>query len=159
MERSFLAAWSSGDHRSWLPLPSTVELWGFPRIGSRASSSVAQLNSASLGKRSWFEPCAAMGRGETQLREESSSLLPLPPEASREQGWQLLLLGNHHPSYWVLEQKPSAPTAEECEHHTAAGAACLAFLVSDPPQQSVRMCHRHSVSSPRSCPSAAVQSR
>lgn len=86
MERSFLAALSSGDDRSWLPLPSTVELWGFPRTGSRASSSVARLNSASLRIRGWFELCPVMGRGETQLVEESSLLLLPPPEARGEQG-------------------------------------------------------------------------
>lgn len=98
MERSFLAAQSSGDDRSWLPLPSTVELRGFPRTGSRASSSVAQLNSDSLGIRGWFELCPAMGRGEAQPGEESSQLLPPPPEARGEQGWQLVLLGSRHHS-------------------------------------------------------------
>lgn len=133
MERSFLAAWSSGDHRSWLPLPSAVELRGFPRIGSRTSSSVAQLNSASLGKRSWFELCAAMGRGETQLWEESSPLLPLPPEVSWEQDGNCCFWATTTLLHWVLEQKLSSPTPQECEYHTAAGAACLAFQVSDPP--------------------------
>lgn len=63
MERHFLAAPRSGDDASWLPLPSTVGLWGFPSIGSRASSSAAQLNSASPGTRGWFELCPAMERG------------------------------------------------------------------------------------------------
>lgn len=138
MERSFLAARSSGDHRSWLPLPSAVELWGFPRTGSRASSSVAQLNSVSLGKRSWFELCAAMGRGETQPREESSPLLPLPPEASRSRDGNCCFWATSTLLHWVLEQKPSPPPLDGCEYHRAAGAA---FQVSDPPQQCVRMCH------------------
>lgn len=133
MERSFLAAQSSGDHRSWLPLPSTVELWGFPRIGSRASSSVAQLNSVSSGKRSWFELCAAMGRGETQPREESSPLLPPPPEARGSRDGSCHFWATTTLLHWVLEQKPWSPTPGECEYHAAAGAACLAFQVSDPP--------------------------
>lgn len=131
MERSFLAGLGSGGDRSWLPLPSTVELWGFPSTGSRASSSAAQLNSASPGTRGWFELCPAMGRGEMQPGEESSPLLPPPPEARGEQGWQLLLLGNRHHSFTAFcsrSHRSSSPN--ECEHHAAAGAARLAFQVS-----------------------------
>lgn len=129
MERSFLAALRSGDDTSWLSLPSTVELWGFPRNGSRASSSVAQLNSASPGTRGWFELCPAMGRGEAQPGDEPSLLLPPPPEARGGAGMATCCWATTIILHSVLQQRPSSLMPCECEHHAAVGAACLAFQV------------------------------
>lgn len=128
MERSFSAALSSGDDRSWLPLPSTVKLWGFPRTGSRASSSVAQLNSDSPGKRGWFELCPAMGRGETQ---PGGRIQPAASATSRGKGraGMVAIAFGQPPAFFTAfcsRRHHSLPT-NECEHRTAAGAACLAF--------------------------------
>lgn len=133
MERSFLAGLSSGDDRSWLPLPSTVELRGFPRTGSRASSSVAQLNSASLGTRSWFELCPAMGRGETQPGRNPARCFRHHQRQGGSRDGNCCFWVSATILHCVLQQKPSSSSPSEREHHAAAGAACLAFQVSDLP--------------------------
>lgn len=149
MERRFLAAPCSGDVASWLPLPSTVGLWGFPSIGSRASSSAAQLNSPSLGTRGWFELCPAMERGGRVQPPASATT-----SGVGRAGMAAVAVGQPPPFFAALCIIPFALWM--CQ--TASGAACLAFQVPDPPTAAceavaaVTLCPLL----PHMCPPAAV---
>lgn len=150
MERRFLAAPRSGDDASWLPLPSTVGLWGFPSIGSRASSSAAQLNSASPGTRGWFELCPAMERGGRVQPATSAAT-----SGVGRAGMVAVAVGQPPPFFTALCIVPFALWM--CQ--TASRAACLAFQVLDPPTEAcetvaaVTLCPLL----PHMCPPAAMR--